>query len=300
MPTHLVTHTDTDGLGCEVIVRSVRGAVEARRVEVHEVDEVVVALFAALGPAPAGAEVIVADHNLSAETAAQAGRFLEAGGSVRLFDHHRTTLHLAGLAWAVVDLGRSATRLCFDELGAGPRYREFAELVDDTDLGTWSDPRSSELATLSVSLRPEVFVARFLEDPSCASWRPEEAALIDWEDRRMAEYVAACEGAVRVYEAAGSRVGVLFAEEFKNAVARHLMEKAGLDAVAQVNARTGKVGLRGNRRIDLSQVAARLGGGGHAGAAALPLASLAAGADLESLRSEVAAAVLGAAPEGGR
>ena len=297
--THLVTHTDTDGLGCEVVVRSVRPQVEARRAEVYEADEAVAGLLARLTVVPEGAEVIVTDHNISAETAAAADRFVEAGGTFRLLDHHRTSLHLAGRPWATVDTTRCATMLCFDLLGAPGRFREFARLVNDTDMGIWSDPRSSDLATLSVTLRPEDFVGRFLADPSCRHWRAGEQSLIDWEDRRMAEYAIASEGAVRIYEGGGIRVGVLFAEDFKNAVARHLMEKLDLDVVAQINARTGNVGLRGNRRLDLSAVAARLGGGGHPGAAALPVSSLKGLEGLDGLRAEIAEAILGRGPETG-
>ncbi|MGH7904673.1 MAG: hypothetical protein ACREPA_11220 [Candidatus Dormibacteraceae bacterium] len=293
LTTHLITHTDADGLGCEVMVRSVRDAVRSRRVEVDAVGGAVIELLEELDRAPAGAaEVIVTDHHLSPSAVAAADAYAERGGVFRVLDHHKTSLDLVRHSWATVDTSRCATLLCFEELHAPGRYRAFAGLVNDTDLGIWADSRSSELATLSVTLPGDAFVERFLGDPDCGAWRPEEQALIQWENRRLREYVVACEGAVRVVERDGLRVGVIFAEDFKNAVARHLMEKMDLDVVAQINARTGKVGLRGNRRVDLSEIAARHGGGGHPGAAAFGLGGSEAGALLAGVLDRFGATLI--------
>jgi oligoribonuclease NrnB/cAMP/cGMP phosphodiesterase (DHH superfamily) len=192
--------------------------------------------------------------------------YVAAGGQFTLLDHHRSTQHLAGRPWATVDEARSATGLLFDHLGKPVAFAEFARLVEDHDLWLHRDPRSARLAALVGLLGHERFLARFSANPKVA-FGEGELLLLDNEDSRREDYLAKKLEQARVFERAGVRWAVCYAEQYQSDVAERLMTGLGVAATAIVNPARRTVSLRG-REFDVSAVAERQGGGGHARAAA--------------------------------
>ncbi|MDQ6919122.1 MAG: DHHA1 domain-containing protein [Candidatus Dormibacteraeota bacterium] len=259
--TLLLTHTDLDGVGCGVLFTGSRpgqgtvelvdnGAIDAR---VRE----------ALTASPA---IIVTDHGIDAETADRVDAYVAAGGHFTLLDHHRSSRHLAGRQWATVDESRSATGLLFDHLGQPAVFAEFARLVEDHDLWRHTDPRSARLATLVGLLGHDRFLARFSDNPQ-VEFEAGEQLLLDNEDARREDYLAKKVEQAHVFEQAGVRWAVCYAEQYQSDVAERLMTDLGVAATAIVNPARRTVSLRG-RDFDVSAVAQRQGGGGHARAAA--------------------------------
>jgi oligoribonuclease NrnB/cAMP/cGMP phosphodiesterase (DHH superfamily) len=265
--TSLLTHTDLDGVGCAVVFSGVRpdqGPVEL--VENGAIDDRVREVLAELTSDAAAHEVLVTDHAVAEETADAADAFVAAGGRFALLDHHRSSLPLAGRAWATVDLSRSATGLLFDHLGAPAPYADFARLVEDHDLWRHEDPRSARLASLLGLLGHERFLARFRDDPT-VELREGERLLVDNEDARREDYLSRKVGQARVVELAGRRWGVCYAEQYQSDLAERLMNELEVVATAIVNPGRQTVSLRG-RGVDVSGIAEGFGGGGHARAAA--------------------------------
>jgi len=265
--TRLLTHTDLDGVGCAAVFAGSRpGQGPIELVENGAIDGRVRETLAALvGPA-AGHEVIVADHGVDAVTADAADAFVEAGGRFRLLDHHRSSLHLDGRTWATIDQDRSATGLLFDHLGRPPAFAELVRLVEDHDLWRHLDPRSARLATLFGLLGPERFLARFRDDPG-VELREGERLLVDNEDARREDYLRRKVEQARVAEIGGRRWAVCYAEQYQSDLAERLMSELGVAATAIVNPGRRTVSMRG-RSVDVSGIAQRHGGGGHARAAA--------------------------------
>jgi oligoribonuclease NrnB/cAMP/cGMP phosphodiesterase (DHH superfamily) len=260
-PTLLLTHTDLDGLGCGVLFSGSRpgqgtvelvdnGAIDAR---VRE----------AIDRAPA---ILVTDHGLDPETADRVDAYIAGGGHFTLLDHHRSSQHLAGRAWATVDEARSATGLLFAHLGEPAAFAEFARLVEDHDLWRHRDPRSARLAALVGLLGHERFLARFTGNPR-VEFGDGELLLLDNEDSRREDYLAKKLEQARVFERAGVRWAICYAEQYQSDLAERLMTGLGVAATAIVNPARRTVSLRG-RDFDVSAVAQRQGGGGHARAAA--------------------------------
>ena len=259
--TLLLTHTDLDGAGCAVLFRGARpGQGRAELVDNGEVDARVLAAL------DGEAAVLVTDHGLAAATADRVDAYIAAGGHFTLLDHHRSSRHLEGRAWATIDEGRSATGLLFEHLGRPAAFAEFAGLVEDHDLWRHSDPRSARLASLLGLLGHERFLSRFAADPA-VGFREGELLLLDHEDERREGYLAKKSGQAWLVEAAGARWAVCYAEQYQSDLAERLMADHGVEATAIVNPARRTVSLRG-RGVDVSALAQRQGGGGHARAAA--------------------------------
>jgi oligoribonuclease NrnB/cAMP/cGMP phosphodiesterase (DHH superfamily) len=277
--TALLTHTDLDGVGCAVVFAGARpGQGPIELVENGAIDERVrEALAARVGDAAAH-EVLVTDHGVDTATADAADEFVDAGGRFVLLDHHRSSLHLSERTWATVDPDRSATGLLFDHLGRPGPYAEFARLVEDHDLWRHEDPRSARLATLAGLLGADRFLARFGPDPS-VELREGERLLVDSEEARREDYVRRKVEQARVTEIGGRRWALCYAEQYQSDLAERLMAELDVAATAIVNPGRRTVSLRG-RGVDVSAIAERFGGGGHARAAAFTFRGARLEADL--------------------
>lgn len=265
--TTLLTHTDLDGVGCAVVFAGAHpGPGPVELVENGAIDGRVLAALAARIPHAASHEVVVTDHGIDEATADAADGFTAAGGRFVLLDHHRSSRHLAGRRWATIDEGRSATGLLFDHLGGPPAFAEFAGLVEDHDLWRHRDPRSSRLATLLALVGAERFLARFRDDPD-VELREAERLLVETELARREDYVRRKVEQARVAEIGGRRWAVCYAEQYQSELAERLMSELEVAATAIVNPGRRTVSLRG-RGVDVSRLAQRYGGGGHARAAA--------------------------------
>jgi oligoribonuclease NrnB/cAMP/cGMP phosphodiesterase (DHH superfamily) len=267
----LLTHTDLDGVGCAVVFAGVRpdqGPIEL--VDNGAIDDRVRDALAARLPSAGDHEVIVTDHGIDGATADAADEFVAAGGRFRLLDHPRSSRPRAARRWATVDEGRSATGLLFDHLGQPPAYAEFARLVEDHDLWRHEDPRSARLASLLGLVGSERFLARFLDDPG-VELREAERMLVDNEEARREDYLQRKVGQARVAELGGRTWAICYAEQFQSDLAERLMRDLGVAATAIVNPGRRTVSLRG-RDVDVSLLAQRFGGGGHARAAAFTFA----------------------------
>jgi oligoribonuclease NrnB/cAMP/cGMP phosphodiesterase (DHH superfamily) len=265
--TTLLTHTDLDGVGCAVVFSGARpGQGPIELVENGAIDDRVRDALATRIDDASGHEVLVTDHGVDAATADAADAFVHAGGRFRLLDHHRSSLHLSGRAWATIDPDRSATGLLFDHLGRPGAFAEFARLVEDHDLWRHQDPRSARLATLVGLLGAERFLTRFAEDPG-VELREGERLLVDNEEARREDYLTRKVEQARVTEIGGRRWALCYAEQYQSDVAERLMTELGVAATAIVNPGRRTVSLRG-RGVDVAAIAERFGGGGHARAAA--------------------------------
>ena len=275
----LLTHTDLDGVGCAVLFSGVRpgdGPVEL--VDNGAIDARVREVLAERLADAAGHEVVVTDHGFTAAAADDADAFVRAGGRFVLLDHHRSSLHLAGRAWATVDPERSAAGLLFDHLGRPPAFAEFARLVEDHDLWRHHDPRSARLAALLGLIGSDRFRARFTEDPG-VELREGERLLVDNEEARRADYLRRKAEQAWVVEIGGRRWALCYAEAYQSDVAERLMTELGVEATAIVNPGRRTVSLR-SRDGDVSGIAERFGGGGHARAAAFTFRGASLEADL--------------------
>ncbi len=275
--TWLFTHTDLDGIACAVILDGARpGHGTSELVENGAIDARVRQALKEQLETPDGTEILVTDHGVDAETADLIESFVAAGGRFTLLDHHRSAAGLSGRPWARIDESRSATGLLFDHLGRPPAYEEFARLVEDHDLWRHSDPRSERLAALVGLLGHERFLARFTAAPE-VEFNDAELLLLERDQEQREDYLVKKVAQARVFEAGGVRWAVCYADQMQSDLAERLMRDLDVAATALVNPGKRTVSLRG-RGVDVSAIATRFGGGGHARAAAFSFR----GRDLEA------------------
>lgn len=235
-----------------------------RLVESGDVDA---AVSAAL---PEAEEVVLADHSISWDLVPVVEGHLARGRRFTMLDHHKSAVALAVQPWATVDLGRSATGLLYDHLGRPPELAEFAALVEDHDLWRHADPRSAQLSSLLGLVGHDRFISRFTTDPR-VEFTEGELLLMEVENRRREDYLARRVPQAEQVVIGGRRWAVCFAEQYQSELADELMKQLGVEATAIVNAARATVSLRA-RDLDVSQIARRFGGGGHARAAAFTAA----------------------------
>jgi len=259
----LLTHTDLDGTG-GAVVWSVATSAPYRLVENGEIDA---AVAAALGEAD---EVVLADHSVSWDLVPAIEAHIAAGRRFTMLDHHKSAIGLATHPWATVDLARSGTGLLYDFVGRPAAVADFAKLVEDHDLWLHSDPRSAQLAALLGLLGHDRFIERFTRDPR-VEFTEGELLLMEVESRRRDDYIERKLAQAEVVARGGRRWAICFAEQYQSDLAEALMERLGVAATAIVNASRATVSLRG-RDVDVSLIARRFGGGGHARAAAFSAA----------------------------
>ncbi len=281
----LLTHTDLDGIGCAVVYRAATGRDDYRLVENGAVDAAVTEAMAS------ARDVLLTDHSISEATVPAIEAFIAAGGSFALLDHHQSALALARHPWARVDLNHSATWLCWDHLGRLPEVEEFARLVEDHDLWRHHDPRSSQLAALLGLEGEERFLERFARRPE-VDFTEGELLLLEVEERRRRDYIDRKVQQAEVVEAGGRRWAICFAESYRSELADALLDRLGADGSAIVNATKATVSLR-SRTLDVAAIAERMGGGGHARAAAFTGQGKPLEAGLRQFREDLGRALAG-------
>lgn len=285
---HLLTHTDLDGIGCAVLVAGcAEGPSSIEPVENGAIDGRVRALVREADPR--AARVLVTDHGVSEPTAELVDGFVAAGGGFTLLDHHRSSQHLLGRAWATVDERHSATALLFQHLERPARFRAFVRLVEDHDLWRHADPRSARLAALLGLLGHDRFVARFGADPS-VEFRDEEVLLLDLEEGRRETYLRRKTEQAWVREIGGHAWAFCYADQYQSDLAERLMSVLGVAGTALLNPGKRTVSLRG-RGVDVSTIAQRWGGGGHARAAAFTFAGSALEVSLQEFEEAASRSV---------
>lgn len=201
---------------------------------------------------------------------------LDRRGNLVVLDHHKTSIPMVGHDWAIVDVGACGTELLrrylrLDELNDIC----LAEVIDDFDRWQRQIAWSSDLADFHVFLGQHQFVLRFAER------RFEDVILYEEEDgiirmiqvRKDEDIAYALRSAIEApfpLEGAPDASAVILVTDCPYTT--HLLDEAlqrhpGAQLAVQVMLGIRKVSLRSRSDFDVSEVAKRFGGGGHAQAA---------------------------------
>lgn len=263
----LVTHTDLDGIGNEILFKAVMNSIGINNYLVlncdyNNVNEKVKEL---ISKESMDSLIYMTDISVNEEVA----ELLNKRGGVRLFDHHKTATWLADrYEWATVNLEKCGTMLFWDYLmmiGFGwvvEEYEKFVIHVDDYDRWIHKHPDSKRLNQLFWIVGTDDFVERFSMS-SIVSFSREEQLLLKIDDSKKKSYLEKCKYKTKIGEIDGLKTGYLVAEQYTSELGHYLLDELGLDIVAIVNLLDRKVSLRSQVGVDASNVAVRLSGGGH-------------------------------------
>jgi hypothetical protein len=192
---------------------------------------------------------------------------------VRVVDHHETARPLAGRPGVIWSLDRCGAYLLWQELLAQGHplegYRSLVTWVDDRDRWLRQDPIADRLAALFGALGRPWYLQRFRQPPEGTPpfTAEEEAILQHLSERAERRRRRALEHAVRFTDDAGRQVAGSFADGDTSELGNLLASQEGVDYALIYNPSTQAASLRGTGKVNLAELAERLGGGGHANAA---------------------------------
>jgi oligoribonuclease NrnB/cAMP/cGMP phosphodiesterase (DHH superfamily) len=289
----LYTHNDLDGVGCGIVARCAFGdKVEVRYNSVAGLDMQIERYLERNKEQPSkGSSLFITDLSVNESNESRLEGHVHGGGKVRLLDHHKTSLHLNQYRWASVEVayedGRltSATSLFYEYLvqhgllEPKPAITQFVELVRQYDTWEWEQHENVQAKRLndlfyllSIDDFEERMTERVLQQEEFDFTEFEEK-ILDLEEEKIERYVRRKKRELLQTFIDGLCVGIVHAESYHSELGHELgNEYPHLDYIAILNLGGKKISLRTvHDHVDVSEVAANFGGGGHAKAAGCPL-----------------------------
>ncbi|WP_438448056.1 DHH family phosphoesterase [Gorillibacterium sp. sgz5001074] len=288
----LFTHNDLDAVGCGIVARCAFGdKVDIRYNSVSGLDAQLARYLEKARDRSKKVSLFITDLTVNEANEVALQEYAESGGKVRLLDHHKTALHLNRHAWASVQVeyedGRmaSATSLFYDYLvqhgllQARRAIAEFVELVRQYDTWEWErkgNVRAKRLNDLFFLLSLDDFEELMVERLAGREgfeFNEFEQKILDLEEEKIGRYVLRKKREVIQTQLAGKYVGIVHAESYHSELGHELgREYRHLDYIAILNVGGKKISLRTvHDHIDVSEIAAKYGGGGHQKAAGCSL-----------------------------
>ncbi|MEK4030466.1 oligoribonuclease [Pseudobacillus sp. FSL P4-0506] len=281
----LLTHNDLDGVGCGILAKLAFGKeVQVRYNSVSGLDYEV-AWF--LEHQDKKTSLLITDLSVNDENKEKLNEFYLAGGKVQLIDHHKTALHFNEHEWGHVVVedkeGKltSATSLLYEYLleqelmEPSSAIAEFVELVRQYDTWEWEKNDNQEarrLNALFFLVSIEEFEERMMSRLRYHDhffFDELEEKILDMEDDKIARYIRRKRRELVQAKVGEHLAGVVYAESYHSELGNELgKDNPHLDYIAILNIGGKRLGFRTiHDHIDVSEIAAHYGGGGHAKAA---------------------------------
>lgn len=289
----LFTHNDLDGVGCGIVARCAFG--DQAEIRYNSVSSLNPQVERFLEKQQTGkktpAFVFVTDLAVNEDNERRIGAFVAAGGNFKLIDHHKTSLHLNRHPWGSVQVeyhdGRltSATSLFYEYLAANgllqpnPALEQFVEHVRLYDTWEWEaggSQQAKRLNELFFMVSIDEFEAKMVErlqGHDSFFFDEFEQKLLDMEEEKIERYVRRKKRELVQTFIGDHCVGIVHAESYHSELGNELgRDNPHLDYIIILNMGGRRVSFRTiHDQVDVSDIAGRYGGGGHAKAAGCTL-----------------------------
>ncbi|MFC4560094.1 DHH family phosphoesterase [Virgibacillus kekensis] len=281
----LLSHNDLDGVGCGILAKLAFGKdVKVRYNSVSGLDREV---EWSLENDDLETFLFVTDLSINEENEKRLEERYQTNGKVQLIDHHKTSLTYNDYAWGHVvvedEEGKltSATSLLYEYLVGhelleeSQAVSEFVELVRQYDTWEWEkndNQQAQRLNALFYLISIDEFEEKMIErlKQSDRFYFDEfEKKILNMEDNKMERYIRRKRRQLVQTKVGDHYAGVVFAESYHSELGNQLgKEYPHLDYIAIMNIGGRRLGFRTiHDDVDVSEVASRFGGGGHAKAA---------------------------------
>lgn len=278
----LLTHNDLDGVSCGILARLAFGKkVQIRYNAVGGLDREVAFFLKNDDP---DTFLYITDLSVNEENEEALEAFYQAGGKVKLLDHHKTALHFNRYEWGHVEVEgesgklKSAASIFYEYLieeGLLERraiISDYIELVRQYDTWEWekqNNQSARRLNALFYLLSTENFEEKMLErlsEDGHFYYDDFEKAILKMEDEKITRYIRRKRRELVQLRVGGLFAGVVHAESYHSELGSVLgKEYPHLDYIAILNMGGRRAGFRTiHDHIDVSEVASQFGGGGHA------------------------------------
>lgn len=283
---YLYSHNDLDGVGCGIIAKCAFG--EKVDIRYNSISGLNIQVERYLNRIPVQGNpddmLFITDLTVNSELEQRLDLYVKGGGKVRLIDHHKTADHFNAYPWAQVDVyhadGRpsSATSLLYEYLikhGMLERtdtMDQFVELVRLYDTWEWESEnkiQAKRLNDLFYMISLDEFEAKMVDRLRAHqgfSFDEFEEKILDMEENKIERYIRRKRREMIQTFIGSECVGIVYAESYHSELASELgTGHPHLDYIAILNMGNRKMSLRTiHEHIDVSAVAMRYGGGGHA------------------------------------
>lgn len=293
----LFTHNDLDGLACILLAKLAYGkeAVDFETCRYEDINEKIT-LYLEEKQYKAYDYCFVTDISMKEETANKIhAAFASPGEYISLIDHHISAINLNQYPWCHVTVENEAGIKCsgtslfyealcsldvpFKEQLQTPLVKSFVEKVRRYDTWDWQaleDLESKQLNDLFFILGKEHFLEywenRLATDLGDFSFDDTQKLLLEIRQNEIDQYIDSRNDELVEKEIAGYKAGIVFANRFQSELGNQLaLLHPELDFIAMINVGGGVSCRTAKENVNLAEIAALFGGGGHAKAAGLPV-----------------------------
>ena len=294
----LFTHTDLDGIGCEILAKiAFSKDVDVTNSEVSDINKNIKEFLDNSKNNGIYDKIYITDISVNKENAERLSNRPE---KVQLLDHHGTALWLNQYPWAHVRVKdketgilTSGTELMYKNLEKeglfksldnkhSKQLKQFTEAVRDYD--TYRFDKMGEDGKLSRDLNDLMFIKgsipfkndvyNQLNIGAFPFFSEADRAMLDMSHKKLENYIKDKNENIEVFTINGYKGGLVYAEQNFSELGNKLCEmNPKLDFIAMVEPTKGFVSIRSRKDdIDVGKdIAVPLGGGGHAKSAGAPL-----------------------------
>lgn len=278
----LLSHNDLDGVGCGILAKLAFGEqVKVRYNSVSNLDREVTWF---LENDEKNTLLFITDLSVNKENEQKLNDFYQTTGNVQLIDHHKTSLHLNEYEWGHVlvedEQGKltSATSLFYhflvsqQLLESTGAISDFVELVRQYDTWEWERNENFEAQRLnalfyliSIEEFEEKMIERLKLDDEFI-FNDFEKKLLDMEENKIERYIKRKKKEIVQAMIGENMAGIVYAESYHSELGNELGKAfPHLDYIVILNMGGKRVGYRTiHDHVDVSEIAGKYGGGGHA------------------------------------
>lgn len=284
MPKYLVTHGDLDGAGAAVIAETIYKISFTFFADYTTIDSYLFN-FISSKKDEKDVELLIADICPSQSVCEELNKVSE-NFKVKLFDHHKTRQWATQYPWATFDPMKSGTKLLHEYVSTTAtegwrhvlsHYLDFVEAVDAWDLWKLDSPhraRGEQLNALFKFLRTQEFIPLFVKNPEADKEEPIKTLLEYLEKEKqhiIKRAISTCEKSPIVRrDSLGHMYMIIFTTDYVSEVCHAILNHPDfndLHFILAYSPLAETCSLRAKGAIDVSEIAKKLGGGGHKDAA---------------------------------
>lgn len=199
----------------------------------------------------------------------------------KIFDHHKTHYYAANYNNVTINIEESGTTLFYQHLKKQYKFKksvqEYVEHVKNLDLWKWVEKQdiiAKQLGDLlNIYGRNRYIEEMYHKLKRNKKFRLDkfENKILKLEQEKIDRYIEKKEKDMIVITYEGFKAGVIFSERYRSELGNKLsINHPELDFIIMMNL-SGGISLRTEKDIDISVIAQKLNGGGHAKACGAPI-----------------------------
>lgn len=199
----------------------------------------------------------------------------------KVFDHHRTHMYANEFDYVTIDINECGTTLFYNYLNKKYKFKkivkQYVEHIKNIDLWLWQEKNdivAKELADLFHVYGKTRYIEEMyqkLRKNKKFKLSKFENEILKLEQEKIDRYILQKEKDILTFKYENYIGGLIFCEKYKSEMGNTLsINHPELDFIVMINL-SGGISFRTAKDIDLSKIAEKLNGGGHAKACGAPI-----------------------------